>query len=268
MKKALIVLGVFLLIQFGIALIMTILGEANGIAGLTIHKNGDVEMSPAFQLMLVAIASLCSIVAIIAVCNDGIIKPFRFAMAPLRGMAVIGLSALTMIPLALLIGEVSIVLGLSDRFATLFEGMAHSSYAIPVLAIVGPLAEELCFRYGIAGSILRGQKKNGSIWVPILVSAILFGIVHFNPAQSLAAVTIGIFFGWLYVRTGSLWPSLVCHMLNNFITIILLRQGFGSESLRQYVNSQTIYICVIAGLALLLILLLWATSKAIKQRRK
>lgn len=267
MKKALIVLGVFLLIQYGVALIMTLIGQAGGIAGLSIDKTGGVSLSSTFQLMLIGIASLCSTIAIIAVCNDGIVKPFRFAMPPLRGLSIIALSALTMIPLGLLISEVSSYFGVPDFFATMFQGMAHNPYAIPILVLIGPLGEELCFRYGIAGNILRGQKKGGSIWIPILISAFLFGLIHFNPAQSLAAFAIGVFFGWLYVRTGSLWPSLVCHMLNNFVSILLLRQGAEASSLRHYISSDVVYIIIVAGLALLVVLLLWATAKTIKRRK-
>ena len=80
------------------------------------------------------------------------------------------------------------------------------------IAIVVPILEEVLFRGAIEGHLLR---KGWSPKWAILVSALIFGIIHGNPAQIPFAFLIGLLFGWLYYRTGSLVPGIVGHIINN-----------------------------------------------------
>ncbi|MDP2876025.1 MAG: type II CAAX endopeptidase family protein [Holophaga sp.] len=81
-----------------------------------------------------------------------------------------------------------------------------------LLAIVGaPIWEEFVFR----GIILGGFLKHYPKWFAILASAILFGAGHGNLGQFVSAGTFGLFAGWLFVETGSLWPCLFAHAFGN-----------------------------------------------------
>jgi hypothetical protein len=79
--------------------------------------------------------------------------------------------------------------------------------------VLGPICEELLFR----GVLLKGLLRNYRPAVAIGQSALLFGIIHLNPAQSVGAFVIGLVLGWLYYRTHSLALCIGLHMLNNML---------------------------------------------------
>ena len=98
-----------------------------------------------------------------------------------------------------------------------FLGMSRNVFGIISIAIMAPLVEELLFRGAIEGHLLRQGKKP---WVAILISSLIFGLIHINPAQVPFAFAIGAVFGWLYYRTGSVVPGIVGHFINNSIACI------------------------------------------------
>lgn len=87
-----------------------------------------------------------------------------------------------------------------------------TSWAGLVLAvIIGPLVEEIVFR----GLILRGLLGHTRPWAAIFVSAVLFALMHFNPAQLPVALALGLALGWIYMRTRSLGLCFLGHAVNN-----------------------------------------------------
>jgi len=81
--------------------------------------------------------------------------------------------------------------------------------ALPIV-IVAPFAEELFFR----GYLLKGYRRFGT-GVAIWVTAILFAVVHLNPWQGLLAVIVGVVNAVIVLRTGSLWPAILVHVVVN-----------------------------------------------------
>ena len=82
-----------------------------------------------------------------------------------------------------------------------------------LLLVVAPLTEELLFR----GLLLRGFLGNYSVRTAVVVSGLLFAFVHLNPWQFLATGVAGIILAWWVVETGSLWPAVFGHALNNSV---------------------------------------------------
>ena len=58
-------------------------------------------------------------------------------------------------------------------------------------------------------------------WVCIVVSALIFGLIHLNPVQMVFGSLYGLLLGWLFWRTRSLLPGIVVHVTNN-TTVLLL----------------------------------------------
>ena len=85
------------------------------------------------------------------------------------------------------------------------------------VAIVTPIAEELFFR----GYLLDAINRKHGDWTAIIWSSILFGLVHIDPFTIGSAFIGGIIYGWLRMRTGSLLPSIACHMVWNMLALIL-----------------------------------------------
>ena len=87
-----------------------------------------------------------------------------------------------------------------------------------VVGLLAPLAEELVFRGAILRALLRWHKN---AWVGIAISAVLFAIIHMNPAQMPHAFLVGLLLGWMYYRTDSIVPGVVFHWVNNSVAYVL-----------------------------------------------
>ena len=80
-----------------------------------------------------------------------------------------------------------------------------------MVAIAAPIFEEILFR----GIILRALLKKYNPYLAILLSAIGFGIFHMNPWQFLYATVLGLYLGYMYWKTRSLFYPIVIHTLLN-----------------------------------------------------
>ena len=108
-------------------------------------------------------------------------------------------------------------LDLPDMMQETFRGMSRNVFGILSITIMAPLVEELLFRGAIQGYMHQKEMKPLHA---ILIASAIFGIVHMNPIQIPFAFAIGLIFGWLYYRTGSLVPGIVGHFINNSIACI------------------------------------------------
>ncbi|MBI5683770.1 MAG: CPBP family intramembrane metalloprotease [Verrucomicrobia bacterium] len=141
---------------------------------------------------------------------------------------------------------------LAKVFADLI--MAKNSFwgALFALAIVAPVTEELFFR----GLVMHGFLSRYSVRNSVLISSVLFGLIHLNPWQLISGVALGLLLGWWFVRTRSLLPCLAGHALANstllFASFFPLRiSGFNAGSpLDRTVEFQPLWFNLL-GLALL-----------------
>ena len=111
---------------------------------------------------------------------------------------------------------VAVWLGLENNMQQEMELVLKSSAGLLSVAVVAPALEELLFRGAIQGLLMRFFKNP---WVGIFVAAFLFGIIHLNPVQVFYATCLGMVFGWVYYRTGSLLPAIVGHIINNSLAL-------------------------------------------------
>ena len=108
-------------------------------------------------------------------------------------------------------------IGLPDMMQDTFRAMSRNVFGIISITIMAPLVEELLFRGAIQGHL---QRKGMKPLYAILIASAVFGIVHMNPIQIPFAFAIGMIFGWLYYRTGSVVPGMIGHFINNSIATI------------------------------------------------
>ena len=84
------------------------------------------------------------------------------------------------------------------------------------VSIFAPFFEEWLCR----GIVLRGLlKKMKPVWA-IVVSALFFAVLHMNPWQAIPAFILGLLFGYVYYRTGSLKLTMLMHCVNNTLAVI------------------------------------------------
>lgn len=88
-----------------------------------------------------------------------------------------------------------------------------------VIVVIGaPIAEELFFR----GLVMRSVERRLGAPAAIGISAVAFGITHFEGLQTPALIAFGLVLGWLVYRTGRLGTAIVAHMSFNAVSIISL----------------------------------------------
>ena len=84
------------------------------------------------------------------------------------------------------------------------------------VGLLGPLVEELVFR----GILLGGLRTTGRIFSAILLSALLFALAHMNINQFSYTICAGVFWGLLVEASGSLIPSIICHICMNGVSVM------------------------------------------------
>ena len=89
-----------------------------------------------------------------------------------------------------------------------------------VLVVIGaPIVEELFYR----GLLLRSLERRFGSTPAIVVSGVLFGLVHItNPIGMPGLALFGMFLAYLAVRTGRLGGPILAHMAFNAVTVINL----------------------------------------------
>ena len=109
-------------------------------------------------------------------------------------------------------------------FYKFFEGLMSNlvdDQAVMVITavIMAPIFEEIIFR----GIIQKGMMNNGvEPWKAILLSSILFGLIHGNPWQFVGAILLGCVLGLVYYKTKSLLLPMLLHGFNNLCSAILI----------------------------------------------
>ncbi|MDD5309114.1 MAG: CPBP family intramembrane metalloprotease [Deltaproteobacteria bacterium] len=162
------------------------------------------------------------------------------ALAPPRSSALV-LAAAGVVPVGIVVDEVTFLLHAAapglfdtralDTFSDVFALSGAASFAlVTVVVTVGPaLGEELFFR----GFLLRAFRRDMPATAAIVLSAGLFGVLHLNALQGVGAACIGAYLGFAALATGSLWPAVGAHALNNLLTSVVARldpSGVGSAA--------------------------------------
>lgn len=156
------------------------------------------------------------------------------------------------------------LIGAPDELENQFEDIMRNIFGLAYISVFGPLVEELIFREGIVGFMQRNGKDAR---LSIAVSAILFGLMHVNPAQVVVATILGVALGVLYWKTRNIWLCGIVHILNNStVTIenLTLPKEIRDMSFADMIGSQPLAIvCMLAFglLSWLLISYFWKTYR-------
>ena len=102
----------------------------------------------------------------------------------------------------------------------ILKGMTSGKFWVNFICVslFAPFFEEWLCR----GMVLRGLLGHGTKpWLAIVVSAIFFAAIHMNPWQAIPAFALGLLFGYVYYKTGSLKLTMLMHFTNNTIALCL-----------------------------------------------
>jgi len=93
------------------------------------------------------------------------------------------------------------------------------------IAVVPAICEEFLFR----GYLMQNIKQNNSKRFAIILSSLLFAIIHLNPIGFIQIFILGLYLGILFYTTRSIIPAILMHFLNNFITILSVNYYYGKQ---------------------------------------
>ena len=83
---------------------------------------------------------------------------------------------------------------------------------------VAPLVEEFFFR----GFLYQAFRNRIGVWAAAGASGLIFGAIHFKPEFLVPLAGLGILLAWLFEKTGSLWPCIAVHAVNNTLAFAVL----------------------------------------------
>lgn len=120
-----------------------------------------------------------------------------------------------------------------------------------LVIVVAPFAEELLFR----GFMYRSLRNRYSVVVSTLIIGVIFGAIHYDGADTVELLPVlavlGAVFCILYERTGSLYPAIALHAVNNAIAFAVTADASGAQ--------------VVAGGALVIALALCLVLPAVRR---
>ena len=107
----------------------------------------------------------------------------------------------------------------SESFSKANEYLNNGDIIAKILSnvIIVPALEELVFRGIVCGEL----EKKFDTAPTVVLSALIFGILHFNWVQMIYAFIIGLLLGFVYDQTHKLWVTYAGHALLN-LTVVLI----------------------------------------------
>ena len=114
------------------------------------------------------------------------------------------------------------------------------------LVILAPLFEETFCR----GILLRGMLKTMKPKWAIILSALMFALIHGNLVQGVNAFLLGCIIGYAYYKTGNLWMAMLMHATNNLMSFLLMYSPLAQyDSLLEVMPVWGYILMVLGGLA-------------------
>ncbi len=91
-------------------------------------------------------------------------------------------------------------------------------YIVFGVCLLSPVCEEVVCR----GVVLNAARRAGAPpIVAIIAQAALFGILHATAFQTLYAFFVGLILGWICLKTRSIIPTILVHVVNNVVGMLM-----------------------------------------------
>lgn len=163
-----------------------------------------------------------------------------------------------------------------DTVSVLASSSAGAWLMVLTGGVLVPILEEIAFR----GLMLRGHERAAGFGVAALTTTFAFALAHGVPLSVAGILPLAYALGRLVQHTGSLWNSVIVHVLNNGLVLLLVAAlgdrlpldemtSAGSNSgldLQQF-GPMVGLVGFVLGAGLLLVLHLWLTPKPDPQER-
>ena len=175
-------------------------------------------LSPIFTLEIVPnfilSQSMILVPALIGVLlsKENLVQFARFRRIKISSVFMIILFTFLAMPLTVVINAISMLV-VDNTVAAISGDVLELPFILMlfIIGIFGPFSEELVFR----GVVYQGYKKSGTAFQAMILSALLFALMHMNINQAAYAFVIGLIMILLVEATGSIWSSVLFHVVFN-----------------------------------------------------
>lgn len=105
------------------------------------------------------------------------------------------------------------------------------------LSILPAISEELFFRGIMFRMAAKSTRKNG---FSVILTALVFALFHFDYHGFVSIFLAGAFLGFIYYATGSLWLSIVAHLLHNGLQVLVLYAFKDNAAMQQMMKDEAL----------------------------
>lgn len=208
--------------DLGIAAIAAIVFYGIGISAMLQVPAEQTVIAGLAGYAVSGLAPICAVAAVLLIRRHGL-KTVGLRRVPFRWMAIgagLGLGVV-----ALNIGTVMLMDAMSEGGLESVQGGYQSAASAGLLsmaaalalgALLTPLGEELLFR----GVLVNALNRYGP-WVAVLVSSTIFALAHGISYLLVVSFVVGVIAAILLRRTGSIWPGVALHAVNNAASVLL-----------------------------------------------
>ena len=187
---------------------------------------------PVFQLGMVPNLILSQLIVLlpaaigVLLAKENPIKLAGFHKIKMSSVFMIILFTFLCMPVITLINAIS-MLFVDNAVASMSSDILGTPFMAMFLlmGILGPLNEELVCR----GIFYQSYKRSGTMLQAMLLSAMLFALMHMNFNQAAYAFVIGMIAVLLVEATGSLWSSVLLHVTINMQPVFLMYMEDGAD---------------------------------------
>lgn len=113
------------------------------------------------------------------------------------------------------------------------------------LVIIAPISEEIVFRGLILKTLSPFGKRNA-----VVISALLFALMHKNIPQAVGAFAIGIIFATVDTKANSIVPSIIMHSLNNLLPCLVNINSSINSTVITIIYNALVYAIVLVGITI------------------
>ena len=151
--------------------------------------------------------------------KDNLIQLAGFHKIKISTVFMVILFTFLIMPLVTLVNAIS-MLFVDNTVASMSGDILGAPFIVMFLlmGVLGPFNEELICR----GIFYQGYKRSGTTMQAMLMSALLFALMHMNFNQAAYAFVIGIMLVFLVEATGSIWASIIYHVIFNGYSVCIM----------------------------------------------
>ena len=183
------------------------------------YLNGGAEVSILMNNILSEAVVLIPALAAVFYSGDKLSVLIPFHKIHISSALLIVVYVLTLFPLVAFVNSVS-MLFVENTVSALSDDVLAMPMWVMILSIglLGPFIEEVVFR----GIILQSYQRTGRIIGSIVLSSVLFGMMHMNFNQFAYGAVMGVMLALLVEATGTVLASFIAHAVFNTIEVVMM----------------------------------------------